>query len=87
MSEVAYVNGHDEYRGNILLDPDGTPTRAEIYNLFAEAGRPVQVEVVPEPNVTDVVSTAFLGIIAACLLADLVRGIREVRKGRNDESH
>lgn len=45
MSEIAYVNGHDQYRGNILLDPDGNPTRAEMYDAIAEVSRPVELEI------------------------------------------
>lgn len=41
---IAYVGGDGTYRGNVLLDPDGTVTRAELYEAVAEASTPVTVE-------------------------------------------
>ena len=34
--DYTYVNGEGPYQGNILLDPDGTVTRAELYDAITK---------------------------------------------------
>lgn len=48
MADAIYVNGQDGYSGNILLDPDGTVTRAEMYDAIAEVGHQVELQVPDE---------------------------------------
>lgn len=65
--DFTYVNGEGPYQGNILLDPDGTVTRAEMYDAIAEVNRPVTIERVSfDPGIGGYV---LMGLIVLCLLA------------------
>lgn len=76
MSEIAYVNGHDQYRGNILLDPDGTPTRAEMYDAIAEVSRPVELEIPKSVESCITISTVALWVIAVVAIVRVARSIK-----------
>lgn len=69
-----YVNGEGQYRGNILLDPQGTPTRAEMYDAIAEVSRPVTIteQASPWGIGLGMVACAILFVIA-CYLAGILK--------------
>lgn len=76
-----YVNGTDDYKGNILLDPDGTVTRAELYDALAEAARPVEVTITQTPAetaATVIVCGSFLVAVVIFIWAC----VAVARKGR-----
>lgn len=77
--EYTYVNGHDDYDGNILLDPDGYVTRAELYDAMAEASRPVEVTL--EPAVLDQVAVGVtfceVTLVLALMIWAIVRAMRQ----------
>lgn len=63
-SSYIYVNGHGDYAGNILLDPEGTVTRAELYDVIAELGHPVELQVPESVQTCLPIGTAALCVIA-----------------------
>lgn len=73
--DYTYVNGEGDYRGNILLDPQGTPTRAEMYSAIAEVCRPVEIV----PTMPEWAAGLLLAMaVAVCAIAvcELVRTAR-----------
>lgn len=75
--DYTYVNGEGSYRGNILLDPQGTPTRAEMYSAIAEVGHPVDVTLgAPAWAVGLLLAMAVaVCVIAVCELVRTARGL------------
>lgn len=81
--DYTYVNGHDNYAGNILLEPDGYVTRAEMYDAIAEVSRPVTVTVQPSSLEVGAAVIAYTGLILLVMLmvASFITAIRK-RKGQ-----
>lgn len=72
--DYTYVGGSGPYKGNILLEPDGYITRAELYDAIAEVNRPVTITEQTSPWAIGLgmVACAVLFVIA-CYLAGILK--------------
>ena len=79
--DYTYVNGEGSYKGNILLDPQGTVTRAEMYDAIAEVSRPVTVTIQPTPLELGAVVIAYGGftLLVALMVASFITATRKRR--------
>ena len=75
MAGAIYVDGQDGYSGNILLDPDGTVTRAEMYDAIAEVGHQVELQVPDEAISCLRISTVALVAMAIAIAMKALRDI------------
>lgn len=81
--DYTYVNGEGNYKGNILLDPNGYVTRAELYDAIAEVSRPVTVnlEQTPLEVAGSLTCIGFSLLVVGLLIYSMVRAAMK-RGGR-----